>query len=52
MAIKNFVLDTNVILHDAGCIMNFADNNIIIPMAVLEEVEKVMSKKTSKLVIL
>ena len=40
MAIKNFVLDTNVILHDANCIMNFADNNIIIPMAVLEEVDK------------
>lgn len=40
MAIKNFVLDTNVILHDANCIMNFAENNIIIPMAVLEEVDK------------
>ena len=40
MATKNFVLDTNVILHDANCIMNFADNNIIIPMAVLEEVDK------------
>lgn len=40
MAVKNFVLDTNVILHDATCIMNFEDNNIIIPMAVLEEVDK------------
>lgn len=40
MAIKNFVLDTNVILHDPNCIMNFEDNNIFIPMAVLEEVDK------------
>lgn len=40
MAMKTFILDTNVILHDSNCIMNFADNNIIIPMVVLEEVDK------------
>ena len=37
---KNFVLDTNVILHDANCIDNFQDNNIYIPIVVLEELDK------------
>ena len=37
---KLFVLDTNVILHDAGCIRNFADNDVAIPIAVLEELDK------------
>lgn len=40
MAIKNFVLDTNVILHDYQCIENFEDNNVFIPITVLEEVDK------------
>lgn len=40
MGIKNFVLDTNVILHDANCIYKFQDNNVVIPMVVLEEVDK------------
>ncbi len=40
MAIKTFVLDTNVILHDSGCIYNFKDNNVVVPMVVLEEVDK------------
>ena len=37
---KNFVIDTNVILHDADCIDNFQDNNIYIPIVVLEELDK------------
>jgi PhoH-like ATPase len=36
---KNFVLDTNVLLHDADAITSFEDNNIIIPIYVLEEVD-------------
>ncbi len=38
--IKIFVLDTNVILHDARCIENFTDNDVIIPITVLEEIDK------------
>ena len=34
---KVFVLDTNVILHDAGCLRNFEDNDIAVPITVLEE---------------
>lgn len=40
MAKKNYVLDTNVILHDYKCIENFQDNNVFIPITVLEEVDK------------
>ncbi len=37
---KTFVLDTNVILHDYRSIYNFADNDIVIPIVVLEELDK------------
>jgi PhoH-like ATPase len=36
---KIFVLDTNVILHDSNCIRQFQDNDIIIPITVLEELD-------------
>lgn len=36
---KNFVLDTNVILHDAQSIYNFQENDIYIPIVVLEELD-------------
>jgi PhoH-like ATPase len=36
---KNFVLDTNVLLHDADAITAFEDNNVVIPIYVLEEVD-------------
>lgn len=36
---KNFVLDTNVILHDFKCIWNFEENDIYIPIVVLEELD-------------
>lgn len=37
---KIFVLDTNIILHDHRCIRKFQDNNLVIPMAVIEELDK------------
>ena len=37
---KLFILDTNVILHDAGCLYNFDDNDIAIPISVLEELDQ------------
>jgi PhoH-like ATPase len=39
VAVKNYVLDTNVLLHDARAIYAFADNNVVIPIYVLEEVD-------------
>lgn len=37
---KIFVLDTNIILHDFKAIRKFQDNDIIIPVAVIEELDK------------
>jgi PhoH-like ATPase len=39
VAIKNYVLDTNVLLHDARAFYAFADNNVIIPIYVIEEID-------------
>lgn len=37
---KNFILDTNVLLHDPRSIYTFGDNNVVIPIYVIEEVDK------------
>jgi PhoH-like ATPase len=37
---KNFVLDTNVLLHDPRAIFQFADNSVVIPIYVLEEIDQ------------
>ena len=37
---KIFVLDTNVLLHDSQAIFRFEDNDIILPMAVIEELDR------------
>ncbi len=37
---KIFVLDTNVVLHEHGCIYNFEDNDVVIPIVVIEELDK------------
>jgi PhoH-like ATPase len=36
---KNFVLDTNIILHDYKCLHNFEENDVYIPIVVLEELD-------------
>lgn len=35
-----YVLDTNVILHDAGCIFKFEEHDIALPITVLEELDR------------
>lgn len=40
---KNFILDTSVILVDPNCIENFEENDLYIPSAVLEELDKFKS---------
>jgi PhoH-like ATPase len=37
---KNYVLDTNVLLHDPRALLQFKDNNVIIPIYVVEEIDK------------
>ena len=36
---KNFVLDTNVILHDYNCLLNFEENDVYLPIVLLEELD-------------
>ena len=36
---KNFVLDTNVLLHDPRSMFGFADNDVVIPIYVIEEID-------------
>lgn len=36
---KTFILDTNVFLHDPTCIKQFQENDIVIPLAVIEEMD-------------
>jgi len=38
--IKYFVLDTNVLLHNSESISSFADNVVVLPMTVIEELDK------------
>lgn len=42
--VKNYVLDTNVLLHDPNSIFAFADNHVIIPLPVLEELDNFKRK--------
>lgn len=37
---KNYILDTNVLLHDPNSLLNFEDNSVIIPIEVLEEIDR------------
>jgi PhoH-like ATPase len=36
---KNFVLDTNVLLHDSNALFKFDDNDVCVPIYVIEEID-------------
>ncbi|MCB1072443.1 MAG: PhoH family protein [Chlamydiia bacterium] len=40
MASKTFVLDTNVLLHDPDALERFEGNDVVMPLVVLEELDK------------
>ena len=42
-----YVLDTNVLIHDPNALLNFEEHHVIIPMTVLEELDKLKSGKSS-----
>jgi PhoH-like ATPase len=44
--VKNYILDTNVLLHDPNSILNFQDNSVIIPIEVLEEIDRFKREST------
>lgn len=37
---KHFVIDTNVLIHNPGALYSFSDNTVVIPMTVIEELDK------------
>lgn len=37
---KVFVLDTNVLLHDPGALFRFEDNDVILPITIIEELDR------------
>jgi PhoH-like ATPase len=37
---KIFVLDTNVLLHDSTCLDRFEENDVVVPLVVIEELDK------------
>ncbi|NCX95517.1 MAG: PhoH family protein, partial [Chitinophagia bacterium] len=38
--LKTFIIDTNVLLHDPDAIVKFTDNDVIIPLVVIEELDR------------
>ncbi len=45
---KTYVLDTNVLIHDPRSIYQFEENNVVIPSAVLEELDKIKGERDSE----
>ncbi len=45
---KTFVLDTNVLLHDPQSIFNFEENNLAIPVEVLEELDAIKGEQSTE----
>ena len=36
---KTYILDTNVLVHDPNSLFAFQDNEVVIPLAVVEEID-------------
>src|SRR6185436_284306 len=45
---KTYVLDTNVLLHDPQSIFKFEDNNLAIPVEVLEELDAIKGEQSTE----
>ena len=46
--VKTFVLDTNVLLHDPQSLFTFEENNLVIPVEVLEELDAIKSEQSTE----
>ena len=45
---KNYVLDTNVLIHNPECILKFEDNDVFIPSLVIEELDKFKTERSER----
>ena len=43
---KNYILDTNVLLHDPNSILSFQENHVLIPIEVIEEIDRFKREAT------
>lgn len=46
---KLFVLDTNILLHEPFAIFSFQEHDVVIPMTVLEELDRIKDSKETLL---
>jgi len=46
--VKTFVLDTNVLLHDPQSLFSFEENNLVIPVEVLEELDAIKGEQSTE----
>jgi PhoH-like ATPase len=44
--VKNYILDTNVLLHDPQSLLSFTENNVLIPIEVIEEMDRFKREST------
>jgi PhoH-like ATPase len=43
---KNYILDTNVLLHDPNSLLKLEDNNVVLPIEVIEEIDRFKREST------
>lgn len=43
---KNYILDTNVLLHDPNALLNFKENHVLLPIEVIEEIDRFKREST------
>jgi PhoH-like ATPase len=46
--VKNYILDTNVLLHDPNSLLSFQENNLLIPIEVIEEIDRFKREATER----
>ncbi len=45
---KNYILDANILIHDPESILHFVDNTVIIPVGVIEEIDRFKKEQTAR----
>jgi len=46
--VKNYILDTNVLLHDPNSLLSFDENCVLIPIEVIEEIDRFKREATER----
>jgi len=46
--VKNYILDTNVLLHDPNSLLYFHENCVLIPIEVIEEIDRFKRESTER----